>query len=919
MIEVARGYIQDDPSRTNILAGRDFSLGLVEDGTSTVTGPDFAIVGKGKDDYHQVSDVTKLPPGRYITIEAGTTRSAVLDHDGTIRRGGQAWSGSELQTGNRYTDIVLGPDYGFALRETAAERQITGPISPGHEGVSRAGTGEIIPIGSTLYHTHNDVTRIFAPNGKELFWVNDADSASQVRFPSGATLPTSLIHYVQSGSTVDARTDYRATVGNPTLSGGNELTVNEEAWYDESGPDVKPTLPRAMCFADIGCSAGTAAKQNLFLSDPIESVAPAATAGGYTPVFSVRQIDNGTWVGTLGVLGSTNPADTVTITQKKRPADPSQPIRFTLVSGNWSREPGMNMWIDAKADLTSENAGLHYTVTGTTSKAIPGMTITPQIWEKSDTGDVLVYTGDTVVCSAGMMCVAAGNFAPSDTATYYANATVLYTVPVTTANGVTAGTQRYEILSASAGVTASANQATNIEGTRDDYPTFDYYKDVVQYAKTKQNGKGYNAVAYLKPTTATLNSRFPNDYIIFYNGHSEAGRLEIDDTSGSEQWYCAQGCPGSQFDDISLTYARFVQFMSCNSGNSDDTHGNLVNKAYEKGADCVFGYTATLSGFHAPLYYSQSFWDAAKNGESWNNAHQTALTSLKNQQTTCNNDDACGYGDRYYQGGSACNFVMTPHRSENANPFPESSLKNLVQEKAIILNFTEISDPDLSYMETVHGDSGDSYKFGSDIGQFYVNAQTGRVQNAVFFASQTNSTKEIDLDQAYLIALNYAQKKYPSLWETTGQRGVKTVAAKRMDHGDDYDYTFYWRDEYSVTDNKSGKQYAITGPNLALITLAATGTVQSYDERVVSVDPSLNLIPDISESQAWTIAADTFASHGILNVEKSPAKDLAIFPEEDTGKQHLTWYFATTNNNGRGGEIWIDAHNGSVVEYIPYM
>jgi len=206
------------------------------------------------------------------------------------------------------------------------------------------------------------------------------------------------------------------------------MTVNEDAWYDESGPDVKPTLPRAMCFADPGCSVGTAAKQHLFLIDTIESVAPAATAGEYTPVFSVRQIDNGTWVGTLGVLGSTNPADTVTITQKKRPTDPDQPLRFTLVSGNWSHEPGTNMWMDAKADLTSGDAGLHYTITGTTSKAIPGMTITPQIWRKNETsGDVLVFAGEPVTCRDAMTCIATGNFTSNATANYFANATVLYT------------------------------------------------------------------------------------------------------------------------------------------------------------------------------------------------------------------------------------------------------------------------------------------------------------------------------------------------------------------------------------------------------------------------------------------------------------------------------------------------------------
>ncbi|MDP3563348.1 MAG: RCC1 domain-containing protein, partial [Methanoregula sp.] len=98
-----------DKKYTDIAAGRDFSLGLVETGTSTDTGPDLMVVAKGWDDDGQVRDMQALPVGRYITIEAGTTRSAAVDHDGTIRRGGKAWTGSQLPQGNGYTDIALGP------------------------------------------------------------------------------------------------------------------------------------------------------------------------------------------------------------------------------------------------------------------------------------------------------------------------------------------------------------------------------------------------------------------------------------------------------------------------------------------------------------------------------------------------------------------------------------------------------------------------------------------------------------------------------------------------------------------------------------------------------------------------------------------------------------------------------------------
>ncbi|MDO9326167.1 MAG: hypothetical protein Q7T80_14550, partial [Methanoregula sp.] len=86
------------------------------------------------------------------------------------------------------------------------------------------------------------------------------ENATQVIFPAGAKLPISLIHKVPSGSAVDGTVPYHATVSNPgsiTGNAGDVMSVSEDAWYDE----VNPTLPRAMCFAGKGCSAGVTAKQ----------------------------------------------------------------------------------------------------------------------------------------------------------------------------------------------------------------------------------------------------------------------------------------------------------------------------------------------------------------------------------------------------------------------------------------------------------------------------------------------------------------------------------------------------------------------------------------------------------------------------------------------------------------------------------
>jgi len=142
-------------------------------------------------------------------------------------------------------------------------------------------------------HTHNDVTRVFDQNGKQILWANDKNATQEI-FPAGATLPISLIHKVPSGSVVDGTVPYPATVTNPGSRTGNPedvMFVSKDAWYDE----VNSALPRAMCFAGKGCSAGFTAKQQLFLSK-LRTI-----SAGDTPVFSVHQTNNNTRVGTLSI------------------------------------------------------------------------------------------------------------------------------------------------------------------------------------------------------------------------------------------------------------------------------------------------------------------------------------------------------------------------------------------------------------------------------------------------------------------------------------------------------------------------------------------------------------------------------------------------------------------------------------------
>ncbi len=230
------------------------------------------------------------------------------------------------------------------------------------------------------------------------------------------------------------------------------MNVTDDAWYDEQHPTTPQTIPQAVCI-DGQCSVGATSRGQLFISELL----PCSHNGGDIPVFSVdrftepNETETKYYIGHLSILGSTNADDNRKIWIQKDRVDPNQPVGFNIVTGNGTS--GVNVFVGAQANLTTNGSTLDYQITATASSEIPGVKVTPQIWEKTDAGDVLVYTGTLVTCSAAKTCIATGTYTPSDAATYFANATVLYTVPAVSASGVAAGTQNYISMVASGGDT----------------------------------------------------------------------------------------------------------------------------------------------------------------------------------------------------------------------------------------------------------------------------------------------------------------------------------------------------------------------------------------------------------------------------------------------------------------------------------
>jgi hypothetical protein len=659
---------------TDVAAGYDFSIGLAAGNTGTSE----YLYAAGRDDYGQVSKAPK-DPAPFIQIAAGPTTGAALTHNGHILIWGKNLTGAPVPTDGGYTAISLGPDLGFALRDYAPELHITGPLSPDTNVVSREGTKMHIPKGARFEHTGNGVMRVIAPNGTVLFWVND-DEAAQVTFPEGTTFPSSAIHYLPKQSLILIPENYEATVyGTDTpltdfLKMAEQpplMNVTAATWRDEQNASSQQLTPQGVCFADTGCSAGATSRGQLFLSAPLTPI------NVDIPVFSVQKFNDTMYIGTLSTLGSTNPANDRKIHLEKNRIDPDQPVKFNIMKNSAGTASTADVVVMATANLTNQNSALHYTITGSASVATPEINITPKIWKKTDTGDVLVYTGEKVTCSAAMICIAAGNFTPKAPATYLVNATVLYTMPTNAAVPEVA----VALLDGGAATLGYDDRYVFIEEGNDDTcmggDLQDFRDDL--YAKvTDPHGwkkpDNVNDIIYAadaRPKHWINGTSFPNkgnskDYLdkadfAYFHGHGNDGTVDFDNKDSAEdRYYLAPD--RARWGTENGSRIKWITFHSCRTLNGttwtnwkQSFDGLHILLGYNSSATCP---STSTGGVYAQLMrgaYTEAGTTVQTIYNSWWNSNRYTVKDKSRQIGVIYVDGCLGdYLPGYGSYGSNC-------------------------------------------------------------------------------------------------------------------------------------------------------------------------------------------------------------------------------------------------------------------------
>ncbi|MDD4137824.1 MAG: hypothetical protein PHT99_08050 [Methanoregula sp.] len=235
---------------------------------------------------------------------------------------------------------------------------------------------------------------------------------------------------------------------------------------------------------------------------------------------------------------------------------------------------------------------------------------------------------------------------------------------------------------------------------------------------------------------------------------------------------------------------------------------------------------------------------------------------------------------------------------------PVESIREFIGDPAAPVRFERT-------MTNVMGENIDMYTVNMD--RFAVDAETGTLISASFISLSPVTAGNYSLDTAGAVGLAYAKKNYPDF----SVRNMQLTESKTLDHGaGGVEYSFTW----------SEQSYGINIGNYVHVSVDPLGRILNYFARDIpapGVEPA-----KIGKETANTTAVDyVITSTRISNITSiESTSQLTVLP---TDQKRVVWnvnlaiHFRSPDYGGmedhRGGIVWVDAMNGSVVGYEPCM
>lgn len=268
-------------------------------------------------------------------------------------------------------------------------------------------------------------------------------------------------------------------------------------------------------------------------------------------------------------------------------------------------------------------------------------------------------------------------------------------------------------------------------------------------------------------------------------------------------------------------------------------------------------------------------------------------------------------------------YPAPPAGQNTTNEYPLAPVTSIMEAEKIVGNFTGMPYQNLSYKGTVSQPYAGLMKFETDRSSFTVNNRSGRVMSAIWYESGSKSLPEvITPEEGQAIAGKFAREKYPELYQNPEKHGVDEKEIRVIDRGNDRIFSYSWDEIRQCPEQTASNCSKIRGLNSVTIEVNPyTGHIVTYFAWYIPPDPTVSLIPSLTEKQAWDRAQTFFDQKGILNITPAEKQSFGLgISFDDQNAQHLVWRFEAKRylSYARGGPISIDAHDGRVVSYSDY-
>ena len=313
---------------------------------------------------------------------------------------------------------------------------------------------------------------------------------------------------------------------------------------------------------------------------------------------------------------------------------------------------------------------------------------------------------------------------------------------------------------------------------------------------------GYNAetLSEINNSKYIAEDLIKEDAIFSFTGHAAPGVLVFYDGSEKNYLFADNDIKKlSQLKDI-----LFSAYIGCNTAQTDNIHGNLLETSKNEGVDSALGFNDSIYVEHTN-YWAERFWYwATKIGNTLREATSKACEDVRIKFGDYGNTDSFKFdGDSYDPASIEINPArygdwksekkvfskITINNVENLNNIPKNLLDKAIKS---VREFTSKPNLNVEQLRIEKSLTNKDYiVLITDGIEYKVDNSIQKVVSIYSKQAESKNTKEVNfnLDEAYDIAQNFVFDKIKNF----SNMKMELIKKELRDHKSYIEYLFEWR------------------------------------------------------------------------------------------------------------------------------